>query len=106
MALDFSMMHDDTPVASAHFQTDAHAEFIRIAKILKTPLLLRMADYYGDARYEVVELPRLNEELLLILRNLNPTYPQIQALRELVDHMRTIVEWSIEAGRVIEVLAD
>ena len=66
------------------------------------PMLLRMADYYGDAEYEVAELPTLQAEVDAVARAARGDAELVALLEE----VREILGHAHRTGRGIHVLAD
>jgi hypothetical protein len=93
MSLDFSILSESgRPLRAVPIYLDFYPVLIAAAESAESELILRMADYYEHARYEVSELPALAAELnaLETARPHDPTFTEgIARLRELVEEAQT-----------------
>ena len=102
MALDFHLepVSERNPYVSIGL--GSHGRLMGLAELHHAALLLRVHEYYDDARFDMPELRSLNDEAAR-LRELCPGDPQLQTfLTELLE----LTERALRAGCSIRVIAD
>lgn len=103
MALDIAILGPEGhPVEMVSVQDDVHVRLMSAVTRANAPMLLRMADYYADAEYEVAELPTLQAEVDAVARAARGDAELVALLEE----VRDIVDQAHRTERGIHVLAD
>lgn len=103
MALDIVILGPEgSPVEMVSVEDDVHVRLMSAARATEASMLLRMADYYADAEYELAELPMLEAEVDAVARAAGGD----AELLTLVAEVRDIIHEARRTERGIHVLAD
>lgn len=85
MALDISIVDaEERPIESVAVDPQLHVRLMAVARHMDLPLLLRFADYYGEASIELTELPAFMHEAEGVLRELVADPPLTEIAADLV----------------------
>ena len=103
MALDVSFLDLDEETQNfVSIGMLEHEDLVKIATDHPVPLILRMSDYYGDARFEPSEISKLESELRHLAES--PDCPA--KLQGTISALLDLCRSAIDAGKGLEALAD
>ncbi len=111
MALDFAIQDDaGYPKQSVPIEWDVQIELIKQASESDHyPLILRMADYFQNTRYDADEVEKLMEELRRLKKEIALEPPPLSEDSEVLTSLRameTLCLQAIQEGRQIVAIAD
>ncbi len=103
MPLDIAILGEDGgPASSVSLPINAHGRMMDEAEAAKLPLLMRLDDYWGDAKFDTCELRALREELEMLLLRMSEDKEVESLARALI----CLVDLAVKNKAEILALAD
>ena len=103
MPLDVAILGEDgSPASSVSIPLNAHGRMIDEAEAAKLPMLMRLSDYWGDAKFDIGELRALRDELEQLMLKMSED-KEVESLARALIHL---VDLAAEKKTEVLALAD